>query len=129
MQAGTVLDFQIRLRGIPIRWQSRIQSWEPPREFVDVQTRGPYRSWEHIHTFLEQDGGTLCRDEVRYTVWGGTLVDVLFVRRELRRIFAYRTAQLTRLLPATSEVSLTPNPPVSSRYQNAAAPFCAQVPA
>lgn len=94
MREGALLDYRVRVRGLPLRWQSRIEVWDPPHRFVDVQTRGPYRMWHHTHSFAAVEGGTLCRDDVRYAVWGGALVDRLFVRRDVERIFQYREEQL-----------------------------------
>ena len=94
MAVGTLIDYRIRLRGIPMRWQSEITEWEPPHRFVDEQRRGPYRQWIHEHTFTAQDGGTLARDVVQYAVLGGSIIQRLFVAPELRRIFDYRNATL-----------------------------------
>ena len=58
MKVGTLIDYRVRLRGVPMRWQSEITAWEPPHRFVDEQRRGPYRLWIHEHTFTSQDGGT-----------------------------------------------------------------------
>ena len=77
------------MRGIPLRWRSEITAWEPPFRFVDEQRRGPYRLWIHEHRFEEENGGTVMTDHVRYAVLGGELVNRLFVRRDLERIFAY----------------------------------------
>jgi ligand-binding SRPBCC domain-containing protein len=63
---------------------------------VDEQLRGPYRQWIHEHTFTARDGGTLARDVVRYAVPGGALVNRLFVRRDVERIFAFRRLELAR---------------------------------
>jgi ligand-binding SRPBCC domain-containing protein len=98
MAPGIKIDYRLRLHGIPIRWQSLISCWEPPFLFVDEQLRGPYRKWHHLHTFEEKDGGTLVRDEVTYRVPGGRLIDRLFVRGDLERIFAFRRAKLLELL-------------------------------
>ena len=49
IRAGTLIDYQLRIRGIPVRWQTEITVWEPPHRFVDVQKRGPYRQWIHEH--------------------------------------------------------------------------------
>ena len=94
MAVGTLIDYRIRLRGIPMRWQSEITEWEPPHRFVDEQRRGPYRQWIHEHTFTAQDGGTLAVDIVQYAVLGGVTIQRLFVAPELRRIFDYRNATL-----------------------------------
>jgi ligand-binding SRPBCC domain-containing protein len=94
MQAGTLIDYRLRVHGVPLRWRTRINAWEPPHRFVDEQLRGPYRQWLHEHTFAEQNGGTLARDVVRYAVPGGALVNWLFVRRDVERIFAHRQAKL-----------------------------------
>lgn len=90
MRAGTIIDYRLRVRGVPIRWQSEITVWQPPHRFVDEQRRGPYRVWIHEHTFADEAGGTRARDRVEYAVPGGTLVHKLFVGPDLRRIFSYR---------------------------------------
>ena len=94
MKVGTLIDYRVRLRGVPMRWQSEITEWEPPHRFVDEQRRGPYRQWIHEHTFTSQDGGTMAKDTVRYAVLGGAIVQRLFVASELKRIFQYRNAAL-----------------------------------
>ncbi len=75
MHEGTLIEYRLRLHGIPVRWQSEITAWEPPKRFVDEQRHGPYRQWIHEHTFTERDGGSEIRDFVRYSVPGGLLVD------------------------------------------------------
>lgn len=102
MHPGTLIDYKLRVHGLPLRWRTEIRSWEPPVRFSDVQLRGPYRLWEHTHSFEERDGGTLCRDHVRWAVWGGALVARLFVERDIATIFGYRTKVLAELFPAAS---------------------------
>jgi len=102
MERGARIDYRLRVRGVPLRWRSQIAEWEPPRRFVDVQLRGPYRLWHHTHEFEEHDGGTLCRDRVRYAVWGGSLVDRLLVRRDVEAIFAWRRQVLAELFDGGS---------------------------
>jgi ligand-binding SRPBCC domain-containing protein len=87
---GTRIDYRLRVRGLPIRWQSEITVWEPPIRFVDQQTRGPYQVWIHEHTFYEHEGGTIAGDNVVYAAPGGKLVQKLFVAPDLDRIFHYR---------------------------------------
>ena len=99
IQQGCLIDYRIRLRGIPIFWRTEISSWNPPFAFTDRQIRGPYRLWEHLHTFESVAGGTLASDDVRYRVPGGRLANWAFVQRELRRIFEFRQQQMRQLFP------------------------------
>ena len=100
MQAGALIDYRLKVHGFPLRWRTEITAWEPLRRFVDEQRRGPYRRWVHTHTFEPKDGGTLCRDRVEYAVPGGTLINWLFVRRDVATIFRYRREAMVRLFPA-----------------------------
>ncbi len=100
MAAGTEIDYRLRLIGISLSWRSRITAWDPPHRFVDEQIKGPYRLWKHEHTFALSDGGTLVRDRVEYDMLGGWLADRLMVRRDLRRIFAYRQERLAEIFAA-----------------------------
>jgi ligand-binding SRPBCC domain-containing protein len=97
MKAGTRIDYRLKIHGFPARWQSEITVWDPPVCFVDAQRRGPYRAWIHVHTFEEQNGGTLAKDRVHYRPPGGALMDRLFVRRDVEKIFAYRNQKLKEL--------------------------------
>lgn len=93
MGPGTRIEYRLRLHRVPIRWVSEITVWEAGRRFVDVQVEGPYRLWEHTHTFDPDDGGTLIGDRVRYSLPHGPLGAVAhraFVRRDLARIFEFR---------------------------------------
>ncbi|MCE9554945.1 MAG: SRPBCC family protein [Planctomycetes bacterium] len=97
MAAGTLIDYRLRLYGLPLRWRSRIAAWEPPLRFVDEQVRGPYRHWHHEHSFEATEGGTICRDTVDYRVLGGRLLHSLLVRPDLLKIFTYRQQKLREL--------------------------------
>ena len=93
LEAGSLIDYRLKIHGVPLRWQSRIDNWEPPRFFSDTQTRGPYSFWNHAHTFSALKGGTLIRDRVRYGVPGGFLGKALgsrWVRKDLEKIFGFR---------------------------------------
>ena len=89
MRAGLAIAYRIRLYGVPMLWQSRIDVWEPGVCFVDRQLVGPYRWWRHEHRFEPVPGGTRVIDRVDYTPRVSWLSSPL-VRRDLQRIFAYR---------------------------------------
>ncbi len=102
MGVGTLIEYRLRLHGVPVRWRTRIEAWEPPRRFVDVQVKGPYSLWEHTHEFEEEGPETtIIRDRVRYAIpFGplGELAERALVRRDLREIFDYRRDAVAREL-------------------------------
>lgn len=94
MKPGALIDYKLSLRGFPMRWRTKITSWEPPFRFIDTQLKGPYRLWHHEHLFFPIDGpqgdAVRCVDIVHYAHFGGRLIDNLLVRRDVMGIFAYR---------------------------------------
>ena len=102
LRTGALIEYRLRLHGIPIAWLTRIEEWRPGVRFVDQQLSGPYRLWHHTHEF-EADGenGTVMRDTVRYALpfWPWSEVaHALLVRRDLAAIFAFRHAEVARRL-------------------------------
>jgi ligand-binding SRPBCC domain-containing protein len=96
-----VLQFRLRLFGVPIRWQAEISQWLPPRTFADTQVAGPYRLWVHVHRFTPVPRGTEIHDHVRYRISGGPLAPIVHraaVGRWLDEIFDYRALRLAELL-------------------------------
>lgn len=112
MNAGTMIDYTIKVLGIRTRWTTLISSYEPPFRFVDEQLRGPYAFWHHAHTFRECDDGTIIEDEITYAMpFGliGSLIRFLFVRRQLENIFKYRRAAIERMFSNGSGLHTIPN--------------------
>lgn len=91
---GAVYDYRLSVRGLPLRWRTLIEAFDPGRRFVDRQVAGPYALWHHTHRFEDlPGGGTRLIDQVRYRLgWGplGRIAHALWVRRDLERVFAYR---------------------------------------
>jgi ligand-binding SRPBCC domain-containing protein len=97
MRVGALIEYRLTLHGVPIKWLTRIDEWVPGERFVDSQLHGPYALWHHTHEFSAHGEDTLMRDTVRYALPFGPLGEVahrLFVRRDLERIFDYRTTSL-----------------------------------
>ena len=85
-----------------LRWVAEHREVHPGREFTDVQIRGPFRRWEHVHRFVpDGDGASILEDRIRYELPGGRLGLWLggpHVRRKLDRMFAWRHEATRRAL-------------------------------
>jgi ligand-binding SRPBCC domain-containing protein len=93
MQVGTLIDYHIKLMGVPFFWRTLISDWEPPYRFVDQQLKGPYVFWRHEHTFVQHEGYVLMTDRLHYLSPGWIfepLIDRLFVRPQIEKIWAFR---------------------------------------
>ena len=112
MQSGAAIEYELRVFGLKIGWETLIEQWEDGHHFVDSQARGPYRSWWHEHHFREDGGQTVMEDRVYYALPGrilGRLAHRLFVGHQLRSAFNYRAAAVRfRFGPAPEN-----NPPPS----------------
>jgi ligand-binding SRPBCC domain-containing protein len=102
MAPGTLIDYRLSLYGFPFSWRTRIEAFEPGRSFVDLQLRGPYRRWHHLHVFEDAPGGgTRMTDRVEYELPLGPLGELAhgaFVARALARIFDHRRERVAALL-------------------------------
>ena len=100
MRAGTLIHYRLAWHGLPLDWTSRIEEWQPPFRFIDVQLKGPYRLWRHTHSFEALAGGTLMSDSVRYAVPFGILGNFCtgwLVRKDVERIFDYRARAIAAI--------------------------------
>ena len=102
MQEGTLIDYELRLLGVPLRWKARILQWQPPTGFMDEQVCGPYRLWEHTHRFYDDEDKTIIEDVVRYGLpfWPFGEIAHPIVRLQLERIFRFRQSAVRRLFLA-----------------------------
>ena len=103
LKAGTLIRYQLAWNSLRLKWTTRIEEWQPPKLFIDIQLKGPYRLWRHCHSFWPCDGGTLMKDEVHYALPMGALGEVIagkVVRRDLERVFDFRAQQIAAIFPA-----------------------------
>jgi len=94
IRKGAFIDYQLKLRGIPITWKTEITQWNPPHDFVDTALKSPYKQWIHLHRFTtgENNGETIMEDVVRYRLPLEPFGDLAhwYVKKELKYIFDYR---------------------------------------
>lgn len=97
---GSIIDYRLKLFGVPFRWRTRISVWQPPFRFVDEQEKGPYQRWVHLHAFEATGAGTRMVDRVEYRLPGHPVGSLLLplVRRQLERIFRFRAMAMQRML-------------------------------
>lgn len=95
MQKNTLIDYQLKIHGLPAKWKTKITDWNPPHRFVDNQESGPYKKWHHTHSFRTlRGGGTLMADRVIFKLPAGILGQIFanhLVRSDVENIFHFRT--------------------------------------
>jgi ligand-binding SRPBCC domain-containing protein len=93
IKKGTLIEYQLKLRGIPVKWKTEITDWNLPHSFVDTALKSPYKQWIHLHTFEEgKNSETIMKDKVRYRLPFEPFGDLAhwYVKKELKYIFDYR---------------------------------------
>jgi len=106
IKKGTLIDYQLKVRRFPVKWQTVISVWNPPFEFVDEALKSPYKQWIHRHTFTElEKNQTLIEDEVKYRLPVEPFGDLAhwFVRRELNYIFDFRQKAVKEILQSDAK--------------------------
>ncbi|MBO9199349.1 MULTISPECIES: SRPBCC family protein [Niastella] len=98
---GMLIDYKVKpLFGIRLHWQTEIVKVQKPHSFTDIQVRGPYKLWQHTHTFTPNGNGVLMKDEVKYQLPFGPMGNVahfLLVRKKLAALFRYRKVAIERI--------------------------------
>jgi ligand-binding SRPBCC domain-containing protein len=103
MERGALIDYRLKLFGVPFGWRTLIEEWVPGESFVDRQLKGPYALWRHTHTFSDEGTGTRMDDHVAYAVGFGPFGDLaraMFVTRQVEGIFDHRAKTIGEIFPA-----------------------------
>lgn len=104
MHEGAIIDYRLKVHGIPLRWRTKITDWSPPMRFRDSQVKGPYLLWDHEHEFRESGGGTLVIDRVHYRAPLGFILHPLIIDPDVRKIFQYRQTVIRKFFETESAV-------------------------
>ena len=93
MKEGAIIDYTVKIMGVPMRWRTMITSYKKNEYFVDEQLKGPYSYWHHKHTFKEVEGGVLIIDEITYALpiqAFRLIVHPGLIKPQLNQIFNFR---------------------------------------
>ncbi len=100
MKKGQIINYKMKVRGIPIKWSSLIKSYCPPYNFIDEQIKGPYAFWHHTHEFIEEEKGTRIIDHVKYRIplgYLGKMINYIWVAKDLEKIFNFRQDKIIEI--------------------------------
>ncbi len=104
VQSGTIINYKLKVHGIPMKWKTEILDYKENEHFIDDQVSGPYKKWFHRHHFIKaKDGGTIIRDQVTYKLPLGLLGSIIagpFVKRDVHNIFKYRFNSVNQIFKA-----------------------------
>ena len=93
MKEGSIIDYTVKIVGIPTRWRTIITSYKKNESFVDEQLKGPYSYWHHKHSFQSVEGGINIIDEINYVLpleAFRSIVHAVFILPQLKKIFTFR---------------------------------------
>lgn len=100
---GMIISYRVRpLFGIPTNWVTEITHIVDKSYFVDEQRVGPYALWHHQHIVEEEGDGVLMKDIVSYKPpfgFLGSIANTLVIKKQLNKIFNYRTKVLETIYP------------------------------
>ncbi len=96
-----IIDYTVKpLLNIPLHWRTEIIDVKEMVEFTDIQLKGPFKLWKHVHQFIQQKDGVLIKDEVNYALplsFIGEIAHSLVVKKRIEGIFNYRRKVLEQL--------------------------------
>lgn len=100
LEEGDSVTWEAVHFGIKQRLTSRVIFMEKPHSFVDVMVKGAFKSFIHIHQFVNEEEGTTMIDHFQYkSRFGpiGVLIDKLFLKKYMKRFIAMRATELKKI--------------------------------
>ncbi|MBA3284417.1 MAG: SRPBCC family protein [Nitrosopumilus sp.] len=98
---GMSINYKVKpLWGISVGWETVLKNIKEPQSFTDIQTSGPYKQWEHKHSFRQHNNGVWMQDEIKYKLplgFVGRIFNFILVRKKIESIFLYRENVLNKL--------------------------------
>jgi ligand-binding SRPBCC domain-containing protein len=97
LQEGDTVTWEAVHFGFKQRHTARVIFMEKPNSFVEVMVKGAFRSFIHIHQFIEEEDGTTMLDHFQYNSrFGpiGVLIDKLFLEKYMAKLIVFRAMEL-----------------------------------
>jgi len=85
---------------IPVYWETEIIKVEAKQQFIDIQLKGPFKLWQHTHTFVATENGVLMVDDIQYELPFGPFGELFhqpLVKKNLLNLFEYRKKVCTEI--------------------------------
>ena len=101
IEEGTLINYKLRVHGVPFKWRTLIKEWSDNKYFIDLQLKGPYKIWHHKHSFTQLPDGVSMEDKVDYEIPFSFFTAPIvgpFIKKDVRQIFDYRTEELKKLI-------------------------------
>lgn len=99
---GALAILEIHMGPFRFQWEALHKDYVRNHQFRDIQLRGPFRFWEHTHSFTPiENYACKMTDHVRFELRGGRIVNCLFaplVGLLLHGMFAQRHRALENVL-------------------------------
>lgn len=114
MFPGQIIQYKVSpIAGITTKWVTEITHVKEGEYFVDEQRFGPYALWHHKHFIKPIPGGVEMEDVIDYKLpfgFLGQLTHPILVKKQLKKIFAYREKKLEelfgRMKDSTNELNM-----------------------
>ena len=109
MSDGILVSYSVQVPFLGKQtWTSEIAEVVPGHSFVDIQRKGPYKSWRHQHVIEDDPVGIRFVDEIQYEMpfsIFGKIAHALFARRQLVDLFRFRKEKIESIWPAEKKSS------------------------
>ncbi len=106
IREGAIQAHRMKQYGIRLYWKTRVDAVRAPFEFVEVGIKTPFKTWTHIHQFVDEQGDTLLRDAITYEPRGivGRLMDQMLLADAIDDAFKHRHLTAKNMLESVRAV-------------------------
>ncbi len=106
LKEGNEAMLRIKKGWFSFVWKLTFEKVEYPYLIIDTATQSPFKSFRHEHHFITIDGThSLLRDKIIFSLpfWPLSMPAVYFVKRDMKKMFAFRHAQTKAFIASSSE--------------------------